>query len=115
MSTRVPKWGRFVSLLREKAGLSRRQLALLAGIDPSYMTLIENSGQVPKGDIADKILQAVTRDKLKQDQGMMLAGFAPRNVPMKDILAEIKRIHESRNANADTGFGGESPSVVLED
>ena len=55
-------WAIFVKERRKARGLTRRKLAEMAEIDPSYVTLIERDGYVPRKDKVEMIAQALEAD-----------------------------------------------------
>lgn len=98
-------WAIFVKERRKARGLTRRKLAEMAEIDPSYVTLIERDGYVPRKDKVEMIAQALEADL---DQTLLTAGYAPQQMPVgmlidkletvktqTDLVPELKRtIHE---------------------
>ncbi len=98
-------WAYFVKEKRKARGLTRRKLAEMADIDPSYVTLIERDGYVPRKDKVEMIAKALEAD---MDQTLLTAGYAPQQMPVgmfmdkletvktqTDLIPELKRsIHE---------------------
>lgn len=98
-------WALFVKEKRKARGLTRRRLAEMAEIDPSYVTLIERDGYVPRKDKVEMIAQALEADL---DQTLLTAGYAPQQMPVgmlidkletvktqTDLIPELKRtVHE---------------------
>lgn len=80
-------WANHVRKERKGIGLTRRKLAELAKIDPSYVTLIERDGYVPRRDKVLDIAKALGTDT---DKTLLVAGYAPLNVPLGDLLARVE-------------------------
>lgn len=78
-------WANTVRSGRKAKQLTRRELARRAGIDPSYVTLIERHGYVPRRDKVEE-LGRVLGD---QDQAMVMAGFVPGN-RRRDVLGVVR-------------------------
>lgn len=111
---RRPKWGDWVREARKQNDLSMRELAALAQIDPSYLTLIERDGYVPKRYVTESLVESLTPDKREQDKGMLLAGYSPRNVSSSDLLKALHDIYEARGGNGGRS-GGKNARVVPAD
>ncbi len=71
---RNPKWAEYVRKHREKAGKTRRDIAKGAGIDPSYVTLIERDGYVPNRLKVEALAVALLRPV---GEALLAAGYAP--------------------------------------
>ncbi|MBQ7501338.1 helix-turn-helix transcriptional regulator [bacterium] len=71
-------WGVFVSQNRKSQGLTRRRLAEMADIDPSYITIIEKKGVIPRRDKVIRLAEALNHDT---DRALLMAGYAPENLP----------------------------------
>jgi len=80
-------WANYVKDKRKARGLTRRKLAELAKIDPSYVTLIERDGYVPRKDKVLEIARAVEADL---DHTLLVAGYAPEKIPVKDLLERLE-------------------------
>lgn len=80
-------WANYVKDKRKARGLTRRKLAELAKIDPSYVTLIERDGYVPRKDKVLEIAKAVEADV---DHTLLVAGYAPEKIPVKDLLERLE-------------------------
>lgn len=80
-------WANYVKDKRKARGLTRRKLAELAKIDPSYVTLIERDGYVPRKDKVLEIAKAVEADL---DHTLLVAGYAPERIPVKDLLERLE-------------------------
>lgn len=67
------RWANYVKELRKRRRLTRRALAEMADLCPSYITLIERDGYIPKQDKVEALAAA-----LKADRNYFLgqAGFA---------------------------------------
>ncbi|MGI5842827.1 MAG: helix-turn-helix transcriptional regulator [Candidatus Xenobium sp.] len=80
-------WANYVKDKRKARGLTRRKLAELAGIDPSYVTLIERDGYVPR---KDKVLEIARSLEAEVDHTLLVAGYAPEKIPVKDLLDRLE-------------------------
>jgi len=80
-------WANYVKDKRKARGLTRRKLAELAGIDPSYVTLIERDGYVPR---KDKVLEVARALEADLDHTLLVAGYAPEKIPVKDLLERLE-------------------------
>jgi transcriptional regulator with XRE-family HTH domain len=80
-------WANYVKDKRKARGLTRRKLAELAGIDPSYVTLIERDGYVPR---KDKVLEVARALEVDVDHTLLVAGYAPEKIPVKDLLERLE-------------------------
>ena len=80
-------WANYVKDKRKARGLTRRKLAELAGIDPSYVTLIERDGYVPR---KDKVLEVALALEAEVDHTLLVAGYAPEKIPVKDLLERLE-------------------------
>lgn len=80
-------WANYVRDRRKARQLTRRKLAELAKIDPSYVTLIERDGYVPRKDKVLEIAKAIQADV---DRTLLIAGYAPEKIPVKDLLEKIE-------------------------
>jgi transcriptional regulator with XRE-family HTH domain len=80
-------WANYVKDKRKARGLTRRKLAELAGIDPSYVTLIERDGYVPR---KDKVLEVARALEAEVDHTLLVAGYAPEKIPVKDLLERLE-------------------------
>lgn len=67
-------WANYIRDKRKKRGFTRRHLAILAKIDPSYMTLIERDGIVPK---RDKVIALADVMDIDVGDMLLMAGYAP--------------------------------------
>ena len=86
-------WANYVKDKRKARGLTRRRLAELASIDPSYVTLIERDGYVPRKDKVLEIARAVEADL---DHTLLVAGYAPENIPVKDLLERLEHFKSEK-------------------
>lgn len=90
------RWGRYVREIRLRRGLTARQLADKADITPSYITLIERDGYVPKMAVAERLATALGADR---DYFLGQAGYATpavfnawlRSQGLKPIATPTKR------------------------
>jgi transcriptional regulator with XRE-family HTH domain len=80
-------WANYVKERRKARQLTRRKLAELAKIDPSYVTLIERDGYVPRKDKVLEIARAIQADV---DRTLLVAGYAPEQIPVDDLLERIE-------------------------
>lgn len=80
-------WANYVRDRRKARQLTRRKLAELAKIDPSYVTLIERDGYVPRKDKVLEIAKAIQADV---DRTLLVAGYAPEKIPVKELLEKIE-------------------------
>lgn len=87
-------WATYVKEKRKGKHLTRRKLAELAKIDPSYVTLIERDGYVPR---KDKVLELAKALEVDVDQTLVVAGYAPERVSLKDLLGSLEAIHAEKN------------------
>lgn len=72
-------------------GFTRRRLAQLSEIDPSYVTLIERDGYIPR---RDKVLSLAKALETGLDETLLVAGYAPQQMPVNVLL---DRIEEDRS------------------
>jgi len=86
-------WANYVKDKRKARGLTRRRLAELASIDPSYVTLIERDGYVPRKDKVLEIARAVEADL---DHTLLVAGYAPEKIPVKDLLERLEHFKSEK-------------------
>ena len=84
---RNPAWANYVRDRRKACQMTRRKLAELAKIDPSYVTLIERDGYVPRKDKVLEIARAIQADA---DHTLLVAGYAPDQIPVGEMLNWIK-------------------------
>lgn len=105
-------WSRWLKEARDRKGLTKREVAKLADIDPSYMTLLEKDGLIPKPDVAIRVIANLTSDPIEADTMMLLIGFAPFNASAEEVIAALLEI---RSRRGNTRTGRESPRVVPAD
>lgn len=74
---RKRSWGIFVKEKRKAKQMTRRRLAELAKLDPSYVTLIERDGYVPRQDKVVGIAEALVIDPT---ECLLAAGYATDEV-----------------------------------
>lgn len=70
----------------------------MAEIDPSYVTLIERDGYVPKKDKVERLATALNADL---DHTLLMAGYAPQQVSMSDILSKIESVRAKEELDAE--------------
>jgi transcriptional regulator with XRE-family HTH domain len=87
-------WANYVKEKRKAKHLTRRKLAELAKIDPSYVTLIERDGYVPR---KDKVLELAKALEVDVDHTLLVAGYAPEKVSLKDLLDRLEAIHAEKS------------------
>ena len=87
-------WANYVRDKRKANHLTRRKLAELAKIDPSYVTLIERDGYVPRKDKVHELARALEVDV---DHTLLVAGYAPEKVSLKDLLERLDSIHAEKS------------------
>lgn len=87
-------WANYVKEKRKGKHLTRRKLAELAKIDPSYVTLIERDGYVPR---KDKVLELAKALEVDVDHTLLVAGYAPEKVSLKDLLDRLEAIHAEKS------------------
>lgn len=86
-------WANFVKEKRKARHLTRRKLAELAKIDPSYVTLIERDGYVPR---KDKVLELARALEVDVDHTLLVAGYAPEKVSLKDLLDRLESLQAEK-------------------
>jgi len=86
-------WANYVRDKRKAKHLTRRKLAELAKIDPSYVTLIERDGYVPR---KDKVLELARALDVDVDHTLLVAGYAPEKVSLKDLLERLETLHAEK-------------------
>lgn len=82
-------WASFIKEKRKLKHLTRRKLAELAKIDPSYVTLIERDGYIPRKDKVQDIARALEVDS---NQILLMAGYAPDSIPPMEFLQKMENI-----------------------
>lgn len=87
-------WANYVRDKRKAKHLTRRKLAELAKIDPSYVTLIERDGYVPR---KDKVLELARALEADIDHTLLVAGYAPEKVSLKDLLERLDTLHAEKS------------------
>ena len=80
-------WANYVRDRRKARQLTRRKLAEMARIDPSYVTLIKRDGYVPRKDKVIEIARAIQADA---DHTLLVAGYAPERIPVRELLERIE-------------------------
>ena len=88
-SLRNQTWASFIKEKRKLKHLTRRKLAELAKIDPSYVTLIERDGYIPRKDKVQDIARALEVDS---NQILLMAGYAPDSIPPMEFLQKMENI-----------------------
>lgn len=91
-------WSQFVQSERKAKGLTRRRLAEMAGIDPSYVTLIERDGYVPRKEKVRSLAQALG---VSLDQALLSAGYAPSGVPVESMLETMGEVKAYQTLEAE--------------
>jgi len=80
---RNESWANYIKEKRKAKKLTRRRLASLVKIDPSYITLIERDGFVPR---RDKVLSFASVLDVDSDEMLLMAGYAPSDKPLYSKL-----------------------------
>ena len=91
-------WANYVKEKRKGKHLTRRKLAELSRVDPSYLTLIERDGFVPRKDKVAKLARAMGCDI---DECLLTAGYAPQKVPVTEFLERLERYKDDRDMDED--------------
>jgi len=91
-------WSNYVKEKRKGKHLTRRKLAELAKVDPSYLTLIERDGFVPRKDKVVRLARAMGCDI---DECLLTAGYAPQKVPVTEFLERLERYKDDRDMDED--------------
>jgi transcriptional regulator with XRE-family HTH domain len=86
-------WANYIKDKRKARHLTRRKLAELAKIDPSYVTLIERDGYVPR---KDKVLELARALEVDVDHTLLVAGYAPEKVSLKDLLDRLESLQAEK-------------------
>lgn len=91
-------WANYMKERRKAKNFTRRHLASLAKIDPSYLTLIERDGCVPR---RDKVLSFAEILSADPDEMLLMAGYAPNNDTFinsksftPELLTLVKKLSE---------------------
>lgn len=69
-------WSALIKHHRRRLNLTAKKLAQRAGIDPSYISLMERSGHIPK---RDKVLALAQALQVDADSLLLAAGYVPEN------------------------------------
>lgn len=91
---RNESWANYIKDKRKARHLTRRKLAELAKIDPSYVTLIERDGYVPR---KDKVLELARALEADVDHTLLVAGYAPEKISLKDLLERLDTLHAEKS------------------
>lgn len=70
-------WAKLVRENRKARGYNRRELAKVAFVDPSLITLIERDGHVPRRNVIESLAAALIVDC---DLALLVAGYAPASI-----------------------------------
>lgn len=84
MTSIKKRWASYVQEKRREKRIPRYELATRAGIDPSYITLIERDGYIPR---KDKVIGLAHALGVSKDECLLYAGFAPLDTPLPVLLA----------------------------
>ena len=109
---RCDRWGTYVARKRATLGLTKRQLAMQARIDPSYLTLVERDGVIPNRDKV-AMLGKIFGD---QDAALLMAGFAPDSqqlTAMQERIADVSEQTELQLLESFRKFPGHQRLQVL--
>lgn len=82
-------WASYVKEKRKTRRLTSRKLAEIAKIDPSYITLIERDGYIPR---KDKVIDIGKALEVDENQILIMAGYAPLGVHAKDLIQRMEYI-----------------------
>lgn len=88
-------WANYIRRARNFHGLANHELAARAGIDPSYITLIERDGYVPR---RDKVLVLAKALGLQTQEALLIAGYAPTDIAVNDLLAALAEVKGGKRA-----------------
>lgn len=84
---RNQKWANYIKEKRKTKHLTRRKLAQLGKIDPSYITLIERDGYVPRREKVQNLSRALEVDA---NEILLMAGYAPDGIPPRELLQKME-------------------------
>lgn len=91
-------WANYIREKRKSKHLTRRKLAEISTVDPSYLTLIERDGFVPRKDKVKKLAKALDLDV---DECLLTAGYAPAKIPVTEFLERLERYKDDRDMDED--------------
>lgn len=91
-------WANYVKEKRKSKHLTRRKLAEMAKVDPSYLTLVERDGFVPRKDKVSRIARALECDI---DECLLTAGYAPQRVQVTEFLERLELYKDDRDMDED--------------
>lgn len=91
-------WANYIKEKRKIKHLTRRKLAEMAKVDPSYLTLIERDGFVPRKDKVSRLARALGCDT---DECLLTAGYAPQKVQVTEFLERLERYKDDRDMDED--------------
>lgn len=91
-------WANYIKEKRKIKHLTRRKLAEMAKVDPSYLTLIERDGFVPRKDKVARLSRALGCDT---DECLLTAGYAPQKVQVTEFLERLERYKDDRDMDED--------------
>jgi transcriptional regulator with XRE-family HTH domain len=91
-------WANYIKEKRKTKHLTRRKLAEMAKVDPSYLTLIERDGFVPRRDKVIRLAKALECDT---DECLLTAGYAPQKVQVTEFLERLERYKDDRDMDED--------------
>ncbi|MBQ7567195.1 helix-turn-helix domain-containing protein [bacterium] len=86
------QWANTIKFHRQRLKLTSRKLAQKAGIDPSYITLMERDGCVPRREKVQALAEAL---EINADALLLVAGYAPE---------------QNKNSSKLSNFGSEQNS-----
>lgn len=87
------RWAAYVTEKREARDMAKSELGYRAEIDPSYITLIERDGYLPRRDKVIKLAEVLLVDT---DECLLMAGYAPVSLPAKRVFELV--LEERRRA-----------------
>lgn len=73
--------------------LSQNQLALWAGLDPSYVNILELDRRIPSREAVEKLADALTLDPLTRDRLLVAAGWWPWPEELEATERALAAVH----------------------
>lgn len=73
--------------------LTQNQLALWAGLDPSYIHILELDRRQPSREAVEKLADALTLDPLSRDRLLVSAGFWPWPEELETTERALSAVH----------------------
>lgn len=91
-------WANYIKEKRKGKHLTRRKLAELSKVDPSYLTLIERDGFVPR---KDKVIRLARILEVDTDECLLTSGYAPSKIHVTEFLERLERYKDDRDMDED--------------